>query len=541
MELSLGLALAAGLISFISPCVLPLVPAYITYMGGRATYQVANSQTNAYGGFMLRLNTLIHSIFFVLGFSVVFVGVGLLSTAFIASIGGNNLNATTNIIGRAGGVVIILFGLHFMGTLSTVLNNLRRHEAWFTPLTSVLITVALSGLIFWAFDLPHLPLDGTISSFIQRYWIALVVLIPLLVYLGIGGAYHQSATFWLQHLNALEIALYADTRSDLTMKKQGGFLSSSLMGIIFAAGWTPCIGPIYGAILTLAANGGSVAWAGALLLAYSLGLGIPFIITAGMLDSAKGVLKRLNRSMGTIKFVSGLFLIGVGILVATNQLQRISALGATGELGVISYNLEECFTQAVAGQIPFGQIMSCVSGEDTTSPSVELEESPSPSGLLTIEEVAGESSTVESPSDTPIGIQVGNQVPNFRTFTETGETVELSSYRGQVILLNFWATWCGPCRVEMPALEEAHRTYADQGLVILAVNNRETAQQMADFRAEMGLTFPFAMDIQGRIQEQFGILNYPSTYLIGRDGTILDVHLGALTLEQINELIDDAL
>ena len=541
MELSLGLALAAGLISFISPCVLPLVPAYITYMGGRATYQVATTRADHAGGFLFRLNMVIHSIFFVLGFSLVFVGVGLLSTAFIATIGGNNLNATTNIIGRAGGVLIILFGLHFMGTLSTALSNLRRHETGFTPVTSVLITVALSGLIFWAFDLPHLPLDGTLGNFIQRYWIALVVLIPLLVYLGIGGAYHQSATFWLQHLNALETALYSDTRTDLSMQKQGGFIGSTLMGIIFAAGWTPCIGPIYGAILTLAANGGSVAWAGALLLAYSLGLGIPFIIAAGMLDSAKGGLKRLNRSMGTIKFVSGLFLIGVGMLVATNQLQRISALGATGELGVISYNLEECFTQAVAGQITFSQIVPCVSGENTTNPSVELEEASNPSGLLTIEEVAGQPSTVKASSDVPIGIRVGNQAPNFRTFTETGETVELSNFRGQVIVLNFWATWCGPCRVEMPALEEAHRTHADQGLVILAVNNRETAQQMADFRAQMGLTFPFAMDIRGRIQDQFGILNYPSTYLIGRDGTILDDHVGALTLEQINDLIDDAL
>ena len=542
MELSLGLALAAGLISFISPCVLPLVPAYITYMGGRVTYTVSTTSSQSDQlGFMVRLNTVIHSIFFVLGFSLVFVGIGLLSTAFIARIGGSNINAITNIIGRAGGIIIIIFGLHFMGALSNLLSTLRQHEKWFTPLMSVVITIVLGGLIFWAFDLQHLPLNNGLASFIQRYWVAMVLFIPMLVYLGVGGAYSQPATFWLHHLSALELALYADTRNDLSLKKQRGFIGSSLMGIVFAAGWTPCIGPIYGAILTLAANGGSVSWAGALLLAYSIGLGIPFILTAAMLDSAKGLLKRLNRSMGTIKLVSGLFLIGVGILVATNQLQRISAWGSTGELGIISYNLEECFTQAVSGQIPFTQIMPCVSEDESATPSIETSESPATVGLFTIEEAAGQSDMLGSPADTPIGIQIGNQVPNFQTFTETGQTIELSSYRGQVIVLNFWATWCGPCRVEMPALEEAHTTYADQGVVVIAVNNRETAQQMADFRAEMELTFPFAMDIQGRIQDQFGILNYPSTYIIGRDGIILDVHLGALTLEQIDELIHDAL
>ncbi|MEO0562141.1 MAG: cytochrome c biogenesis protein CcdA, partial [Chloroflexota bacterium] len=118
MELSIGLAFAAGFISFISPCVLPLVPAYITYMGGRVTNTVA-AQTGK-GTYQMnssaitRVSTGLHSLFFVLGFSAVFVGIGLLSTAFIAQVGGSNISAVTQIIGRAGGIIIIVFGLHFM-------------------------------------------------------------------------------------------------------------------------------------------------------------------------------------------------------------------------------------------------------------------------------------------------------------------------------------------------------------------------------------------------------------------------------------------
>jgi cytochrome c-type biogenesis protein len=129
MEITLGLAFAAGFISFISPCVLPLVPAYISYMGGRVTNTVA-AQAAAGGGtvgtsMFTRMSTGIHSLFFVFGFSLVFVGIGLLSTSFIQVVGGSNINTATAIIGRAGGIVIIVFGLHFMGALSWVFNQLR--------------------------------------------------------------------------------------------------------------------------------------------------------------------------------------------------------------------------------------------------------------------------------------------------------------------------------------------------------------------------------------------------------------------------------
>ena len=123
-QVTLWLAFIAGLVSFISPCVLPLVPAYVGYMGGRMTSSVSNVALAGGGGQVAvigagqRLLTLIHSLFFVAGFSLVFVGIGLFSTAFISVIGGQNIGTLTDLIGRIGGVIIIFFGLHFSGLLA---------------------------------------------------------------------------------------------------------------------------------------------------------------------------------------------------------------------------------------------------------------------------------------------------------------------------------------------------------------------------------------------------------------------------------------
>src|SRR5206468_2291811 len=103
--------------------------------------------------------------------------------------------------------------------------------------------------------------------------------------------------------------LYSDTRRQMNPRHGYGYAGSSLMGVVFAAGWTPCIGPIYGSILTLVANNGSWSQAGVLLLSYSLGLGVPFLLTAAALDQTRGLLKRLQRQMRVIAIASGVFLI----------------------------------------------------------------------------------------------------------------------------------------------------------------------------------------------------------------------------------------
>ena len=536
MEITLGLAFAAGLISFISPCVLPLVPAYIGYMGGRVTNtvaaQTAGSGTVAQSKAITRFSTGLHSLFFVFGFSLVFVGLGLLSTSFIQVVGGSNINAATRIIGRAGGIIIIVFGLHFMDALSWLFNWMRQRREMLNIIFSAVVLVMGTALIFWAFDIPPSPFAENATVF-NRVLIALPIGTAFIMWLLLGGAFTKPESFWLDLFTRLEMMFYADTRQQMTAGGNTGFGSTALMGIVFAAGWTPCIGPIYGAILTLAANGGSIAQAGSMLLAYSLGLGIPFIITALLLDSAQGILRGLNRHMRTIKLVSGVFLILVGVLVASGQLQRLSTVGAQGQLGEFSYRMEECFTGAVAGDVAWGQLFGCVNGTAQAAPEAEE---------AAVGSITGAAAALpEPPANAKVGLNIGDIAPDFETFTPDGERVKLSELRGQVVLVNFWATWCPPCRMEMPAFQEVYEKRGGSGdFTVIAVNNREDAALVQRFAQDMQLTFPMVLDVGGRIQEQYAIQGYPSTFVIDPRGVIISQHVGALNAQQVDQFITAA-
>ena len=143
-------------------------------------------------------------------------------------------------------------------------------------------------------------------------------------------------------------------------KKPLGYMGSFFVGIIFAAGWTPCIGPIYGTILTLAAsNDGNLLQAAGLLVVYSLGMGVPFILAAIALDRLKGLLRRLNRHMNTLKVASGVLMIVIGIFVYTGDLQRIAQLGASR--GQFTYRLETCTIDFFNGTLPLSQVGNCLS------------------------------------------------------------------------------------------------------------------------------------------------------------------------------------
>jgi sulfite exporter TauE/SafE len=131
------------------------------------------------------------------------------------------------------------------------------------------------------------------------------------------------------------------------------------MGITFGAGWTPCIGPIYGSILTFTASKTSWGEAGIVLLAYSLGLGLPFLITAAALNQTRGLLKRLQRHMRLILIISGLFLIIIGILLFTDQLTVLAQFGA--ELGPLEYKLEACIANGLfQGKVPLSELGTCL-------------------------------------------------------------------------------------------------------------------------------------------------------------------------------------
>lgn len=228
-QVSLGLAFLAGLASFLSPCVFSLVPAYIGYLGGRA----AGGETTASNRFV----TFTHGLAFVLGFSAVFITLGVASSAL-----GRLLFDLRFILAKVGGIVVIIFGLHMIGV----------------------------------FRIPFLEYDTRVQQAPDRRW---------------------------------------------------GYLSSALMGVFFSAGWAPCVGPVLGAILTLAMNGGSISTGVSLLSAYSAGLAIPFLIAALGVGWVSLTLRKYGKAMHYIEIAMGVILVILGVMLFAGIFERIAQAG----------------------------------------------------------------------------------------------------------------------------------------------------------------------------------------------------------------------
>ncbi len=228
-EISLVAAFVAGVVSFISPCVLPLVPSYVTFITGVSFDELTAEKQTA----RVRRLTILHSLAFILGFSLVFISLGASATAI-----GHFLARRLPLLGRIAGVIIILFGLHTMGVLR----------------------------IDW---------------------------------------------------------LYQEKRAQ-TQRKPAGFVGAMLVGIAFAFGWTPCIGPILAGILAIAATRSGVGEGVRLLAAYSLGLAVPFFATAIAINRFFGAMSRIRRHYHAIELVSGSLLVVIGVLIFTNRFTVIA-------------------------------------------------------------------------------------------------------------------------------------------------------------------------------------------------------------------------
>jgi cytochrome c biogenesis protein CcmG/thiol:disulfide interchange protein DsbE len=153
----------------------------------------------------------------------------------------------------------------------------------------------------------------------------------------------------------------------------------------------------------------------------------------------------------------------------------------------------------------------------------------------------------------PSGDQVGSgaaaprpgfSAPEFTLPALDGTRVSLVDFEGKSVVLNFWATWCLPCRVEMPALEQTWLDWGKRGLVVVAVNLQESPSHVAEFVEDFGLTFPVLLDAEGEVFQRYDVQLYPTTYFIGRDGIIRDVVFGGpmaetLIVSKAAELLED--
>lgn len=139
----------------------------------------------------------------------------------------------------------------------------------------------------------------------------------------------------------------------------------------------------------------------------------------------------------------------------------------------------------------------------------------------------------ETVPDDTVGITRGQIAPDFELQTMDGETVRLSDYRGERVFINFWATWCPPCRAEMPDMQKIHEDGEGKVLAVNLTHTEKSPDDASEFAKELGLTFPILMDTTGNLAEQFNVVAYPTSYMIDSDGRIQFVAMGAMNYDMM--------
>ena len=132
----------------------------------------------------------------------------------------------------------------------------------------------------------------------------------------------------------------------------------------------------------------------------------------------------------------------------------------------------------------------------------------------------------------PAGTKIGNLAPDFQLQYLDGNTVSLSDLRGSPVIINFWATWCGPCRSEMPFIQEIYNEWQDRGLVILAINLRETSSLVSQFIQDNNLSFPVLLDANGNVALEYNVTGIPTTFFIDKDGIIQESKIGPFSSKE---------
>ena len=379
-NITITVAFLAGLASFLSPCVLPLVPGYISLISGVSLDRLKSRPGERSSA---RSWIVVNSLAFNAGLSLIFVSLGA-AAGFVGS-----AVFSSPWFRVLGGVVIMAFGLQMLGLLKLKM-------------------------------------------------------------------------------------LYKDTRM-FSDKKPQGPLGSLLLGIAFAAGWTPCIGPILGGIIGLAATSGG--WRSGIVLSsfYAAGLSVPFLITGLGINQFLVFYAKFRRHLHKVEIVSGVVLILIGGSIASGYATRL----ASSRLASVLPDLES-------------RIKSKSSAAGPTSVSDSYEIAP-PADLSTLD----------------------------------GRQLKLENLRGQVVLLNFWATWCGPCRTEVPELNSLQHDFAGRGLNVVGVSWDDSLEGVRGFQQEIPQSYTVALGGENLQDEFGGIRSLPETIVIDREGRVRQRIIGA--------------
>ena len=426
-----------GLLSFFSPCVLPLVPLYLGYLSGGVKGEVEEADAGAAAA---KAKLFLRVLCFTLGISGAFFVFGLGASAAGSFFGEHRM-----LFARIGGVLIILFGLYQMGLFGS---------------SRVL------------------------------------------------GEEHR-----------LPFRLEKMTMSPLT---------ALILGFTFSFAWTPCVGPALTSVLLMAGSAQSSGLGFLLIGVYTLGFILPFLAAGIFTAQLLGFFRRHMKVVRYTVKAGGVLMILMGALMFTGKMNDI-----TGYLSAVqTETAQEDPDRKNAGDAAEEPSDTDDSADGTTGSADE--------GTADDEDDKKEEERALTPAP----------LADLELTDQFGNVHRLEDYKGRVVFLNFWATWCGPCRNEMPDIQKLYEEYAAQGdeaeVVILGVAGPEigqegSAEDIAAFMEENGYTYPVLMDESSEMFMQYGISAFPTTFMIDKDGNVYGYVPGQMTEDIMRSIIDQTL
>lgn len=279
-------------------------------------------------------------------------------------------------------------------------------------------------------------------------------------------------------------------------------LTALLMGFVFSFAWTPCVGPALASVLIMAASASTQAAGMGLIGIYTLGFVIPFL-AVGLFTTT--LLEFFRNHMKVVRYTvkaGGILMVLMGILMITGGMNKVT-----------------------------GYLSGLTSGGNTSDTAVERQ--------------SEEETETEAETETETETETKIPAIDFTLKDQYGNTHTLSDYKGKTVFLNFWATWCGPCRAEMPDIQKIYETWDQEGedaLVVLGIAaplmGQETSEEeIVRFLEENGYTYPVVMDTTGEIFMSYGITAFPTTFMIDREGNVFGYAAGQLNEELMTSII----
>lgn len=449
-----------GILSFFSPCVLPLLPLYIGYLSGGTGKRGEDGKM-----YYDRKKVMVHTLWFVLGVSFAFFVLGLGVSAL-----GQFFKGNQTMFARIGGVFVLLIGLYQLGIFGTSEALSKEHR----------LPVSLNMLAM-----------SPVTAFV--------------------------------------------------------------LGFTFSFAWTPCVGPALASVLLMAASAATQAKGFLLIGVYTIGFVLPFLAVGLFTTAVLDFFKKHGNVVAYTTKIGAVLMIFMGVMMFTGKMNSI-----TGYLSEISLpgteKSGEAQTESEAVEPENAQTESGdgAAEPENAVPEAETAAVESETARAEAETAAVESEAVEQESETATeeteSVADKKTIPalDFTLTDQYGNSHTLSDYKGKTVFLNFWATWCPPCRREMPEIQMLYEEYSaeeDPSVIILGIaapeyGNEESVEGISAFLEENSYTYPVLMDEGGTVFMDYGVYSYPTTFMIDKDGNVFGYATGQLSESMMRSIID---